>query len=436
MKKCISMLAAVMMLTSVTVPAFAEEFTEEYAENGLNVTYTEDFADTKGFFMPYPYGEIGSGLFYMPYFYFAMPEEDLQTLMYASEDELTEEDIDRMTNAQGVLQIVVAIDGGRTADDIAEDINPDGDRAITELASVGEYNFYRMDLSEEETAAYLAGLDPEYVEEYGKLHDELTDALDAAEYYEPVIPGAGLIGQTMSFVTEDIDGKEVKSEDIFAEHEITMVNLWATWCGPCKGELAELAEMNRALADKDCAVIGMVHDGRQEGKLEVCKELLAENGVDYLNILPPEDDLLTKLDIQGFPSSYFVGRDGKILTVPFTGAPATMSDYEEVIDALLAGKEAQVDKAPSVAENGEGTYRVIVTDEDGQTVEGVMVQFCSDTTCMLAETDADGIASYDVEEGEYTVHIIEVPDDYEMTNEEFPTLDTYCDVCITLQKAE
>ena len=67
---------------------------------------------------------------------------------------------------------------------------------------------------------------------------------------------AELVGKTLSFETTDLDGNAVKSEDLFAQHELTMVNIWTTWCGPCKGELAGLGEMNRRLAEKDAAVEG------------------------------------------------------------------------------------------------------------------------------------------------------------------------------------
>ena len=68
-------------------------------------------------------------------------------------------------------------------------------------------------------------------------------------------------------------------------------------------------------------------------------------------------------------------------------------------------------------------------------MEGVAVQFCDDNTCMMAKTDADGVASYEVPEGSYTVHILKVPEGYVKTNDEFKPLETYSDVFVVLEKA-
>lgn len=85
--------------------------------------------------------------------------------------------------------------------------------------------------------------------------------------------------------------------------------------------------------------------------------------------------------------------------------------------------------------NDAGVFRVIVTDNAGDPVEEVTVQFCSETSCMFGETDEDGIAEFKAEEGSiYTIHILEVPDGYEETDDEYETSEEYCDVHVVLQK--
>ena len=91
---------------------------------------------------------------------------------------------------------------------------------------------------------------------------------------------------------------------------------------------------------------------------------------------------------------------------------------------------------PHTAANGEGVYRVIVSDTDGDLVKGVTVQFCSDTTCMIGKTDENGVAVFQMEEGpSYTVHILKVPEEYVKNTGEYLTDDTYCDIYIPLEKA-
>jgi hypothetical protein len=113
-----------------------------------------------------------------------------------------------------------------------------------------------------------------------------------------------------------------------------------------------------------------------------------------------------------------------------------MDAYEEVIDSLLSGDTVKMQgDAPNTAPNGEGVFRVIVSDSDGDLVKGVTIQFCSDTTCTMGKTDENGVAVFKMEEGQiYTVHVLKVPEGYKKNPDEYKTADTYCDVYISLTK--
>ena len=79
---------------------------------------------------------------------------------------------------------------------------------------------------------------------------------------------------------------------------------------------------------------------------------------------------------------------------------------------------------------------MIVYDADGNPVQGVSIQFCSNDMCNMAKTDADGIATFNMDEGmEYTVHVLKVPAGYEKDAGEYLTETTYSDVTIFLEKA-
>ena len=90
-----------------------------------------------------------------------------------------------------------------------------------------------------------------------------------------------------------------------------------------------------------------------------------------------------------------------------------------------APKEAE--EAPDVA------YRVSVTDTEGNPVPGVTLQFCDENSCTKGDTDADGAAVFTAKEGTYTVHVLEVPDGYLDTEEEFPFPETGNEISITLE---
>ena len=403
-----------------------------YSTNGMTLTYTEEIAHSKGVLYPNPMGEIDEGICGTAFYYFALPREEFETLI--AKDDLTDEEMHRLIDSEGLLLHVLSIDSGRGESDItafldAQNIGAEN-RKLTELGRAEDVTFYIFDAPKSEEA-YLAAMDPEYAEDFKVLKSALQEVLKNAEFFVPLAPGSELIGQTLHFETTDIDGNPVKSEDIFKENDLTMINIWATWCGPCINELKGLGEMHRRLAEKNAAVIGLCADADTE--LDECKSLLKENNVDYLNILP-FDGMDDALAITAYPTSFFVDSSGKILSAPMVGAPEDMSKYENFIDGLLRGEAASKGTGAAVQENDVKKYRVIVSDNEGNKVQGAMVQFCSDTECKTEKTDESGVASFEAEKGVYTVHVLKAPDGYEENTEEITTLETYSDIFIVLQK--
>lgn len=135
-------------------------------------------------------------------------------------------------------------------------------------------------------------------------------------------------GKQLVFETTDIDGNNVKSAELFAQHEITMLNLWATWCGPCVTELPYLNLVNDELAKMDGAVVGLINDGKGIADVDAAKQYLNENKVSYLNILAPGnfDDLITQT---AYPMTLFVNRNGVVIgkTLIGTTVPRAIVNY-------------------------------------------------------------------------------------------------------------
>ena len=84
-----------------------------------------------------------------------------------------------------------------------------------------------------------------------------------------------------------------------------------------------------------------------------------------------------------------------------------------------AGEAADAADAPPTVSDAENTYIILVQDaDDASPLSGAMVQFCSDTQCMVGRTDATGSASFEVDPGNYTAHVLRVPEGYEATEKE------------------
>ena len=92
---------------------------------------------------------------------------------------------------------------------------------------------------------------------------------------------AGNIGE---FSVQDING-ETYTQEMFADYDLTMVNIFATWCSPCVGEIPDLQKLWEEMEGKGVGVVGIVLDAIDvdgnvsEDTIETAKVLAEYNGV-------------------------------------------------------------------------------------------------------------------------------------------------------------
>lgn len=207
----------------------------------------------------------------------------------------------------------------------------------------------------------------------------------------PAEEGAGI-----HFVTEDLSGNPVSSEELFGGHSVTMINLWATWCDPCIGELPELEKISREIAADGFRIIGIVTDTDSETKIEKALRILEEKGVTYVN-LKAFEGLSGMLPQQFWPTSYFVDETGALIGEPIESAEP--EKYRERFAGLRKN-------------NGLQAYIIHVTDQDNRPVEEVIVNFCTDTACTPVESDENGLIVFAGAPDIYHVQIVDVPEGY------------------------
>ena len=288
-----------------------------------------------------------------------------------------------------------------------------------------------MELTEEEAMAAKEAA----AAEIAKVNSEAVEIIRASAYVTPEDPDGVFIGQTIQFETTDLDGNPVSSEDLFKDNKITMVNLWGTWCSACVGEMPELAEVHKRLQEKGCGIVGVeVEDEEPAVYKPKSEKIIAETGITYPNVLKPADNPIFRY-IAGFPMSYFVDSEGKILTYPICGN--LVSQYETTIDKLLAGETVDLGPENGATPGSGDEYCVYVYDTEGKPVEGVIIQFCDDRTCTLKPTDANGVATFEVDAQKvYDIHVLKVPEGFRQDEKAYQTLENYSDVSIFLDRAE
>ena len=146
-----------------------------------------------------------------------------------------------------------------------------------------------------------------------------------------------------AFEGKDLDGNPVKSDELFSANAVTVVNFWFTTCNPCVGELAELDALNKELAKKGGALIGVntfTLDG-DEAAISEAKDVLAKKGVTYQNVYFDSDGEAGKFttNIFAYPTTYVVDRSGNIVGEPIVGAITEKKQAEtlqKLIDQALA----------------------------------------------------------------------------------------------------
>ncbi len=150
---------------------------------------------------------------------------------------------------------------------------------------------------------------------------------------------------------DDEGGKEVANgnaavlgreayDEVIAKNDLTLVNIWATWCTPCVNELSELQKIDDEY--KNVAVVGILFDGvnpstleRDDAIIDFAVELMNEKGVSY-TVVAPDEQLFSTFcaDLMYFPTSYFVDSQGNIVGEQMIGA----NDFEtwsQYVDGAL-----------------------------------------------------------------------------------------------------
>ena len=172
---------------------------------------------------------------------------------------------------------------------------------------------------------------------------EIENKLTELEKQHPEILNEGTdangdVQKFPSFEGKDLDGNEVKSDELFSANAVTVVNFWFTTCSPCVGELGDLDALNKELAEKGGALIGVntfTLDG-DETAIADAKDVLAKKGATYQNVYFDSSSPAGAFtaNIFAFPTTYVVDRNGNIVGEPIVGA-ITEKNQAETLQSLI-----------------------------------------------------------------------------------------------------
>jgi len=157
--------------------------------------------------------------------------------------------------------------------------------------------------------------------EAGTVSQEDTEVSDLSD---------GLFGV---FETKTLDGEKV-DQNIFAQADLNMVNIWGTFCGPCINEMPELGELAEEYAEKGVRLIGIISDVREPGN-EAAEKIIETTGADYTHLVMSQSLKVNYLDqVQAVPTPIFLDREGKQVGEVCVGAQSK-KNWSKLIDEML-----------------------------------------------------------------------------------------------------
>ena len=113
---------------------------------------------------------------------------------------------------------------------------------------------------------------------------------------------------------------------------VTLVNFWATWCGPCKKELPDLVALSRQYADRDFHVIGVATD-RTSNAASLVAEFVGKYAIPYQVVLSTQELENAFGNVRSMPTSFLIDKDGRIVKTLIGMTPKTV--FEKAIEPLL-----------------------------------------------------------------------------------------------------
>lgn len=172
------------------------------------------------------------------------------------------------------------------------------------------------------------------------------------EYFSDKKPDLGKIagltdektGKMKKFLDIDLNGFSAKAitgetvaSDYFEENDITMINIWSTYCGACVTEMPGIAKLYNERPEKS-NIISICEDSEEEG--ELATEIMTDAGAEFLTLIPDEkltNDLLSH--VSTLPTTIFVNKAGKMIGEPVFG-PRSPAEYKDIIiDMMELAKE-------------------------------------------------------------------------------------------------
>jgi cytochrome c biogenesis protein CcmG, thiol:disulfide interchange protein DsbE len=116
--------------------------------------------------------------------------------------------------------------------------------------------------------------------------------------------------------------------------QVVLLNLWATWCGPCRSEMPSLEKLQQELGPKGLKIVAVsVDNPGMEGAIH---DFVKEFGLTFEVLYAPDGKIQYDYQATGFPETFIIGRDGIIRKRVIAAADWSAEPQKALLRQLLA----------------------------------------------------------------------------------------------------
>ena len=128
-----------------------------------------------------------------------------------------------------------------------------------------------------------------------------------------------------------LSGTDILTAASLRGGEVTVVNFWASWCGPCRQEMPLLDRLHHRYEDTGFAVLGV----NVEGEIEPAQEIVDKTNVTFPILIDDGQKVSDMYNLQAMPTTVVVDRDGVVRYVHPGYKPGDEAKYVEVVKKLI-----------------------------------------------------------------------------------------------------
>ena len=179
------------------------------------------------------------------------------------------------------------------------------------------------------------------VEEIDVTLTEMTPFQQLSAFDQPQdTSNAGDSTTVGKFKTKGVDGKDY-TEKVFSDYDLTLVNVFTTWCSPCVNEIPELEKLYEEMKEKGVGVVGVVLDTvgddakQNEDTVKKAGVLQEKTKASYPFLVPDSTMMNGRLNgVSAFPETFFVDKEGNIVGETYSGSH-TLDEWKEIVEKEL-----------------------------------------------------------------------------------------------------